>query len=151
MTGQVNPAQHTSCTQQGHGSKRLAQEKEGADGSEQWIEVDVVGSADGAQTLQDDVPHHKAHQRCQQTQEKQVEQHRRRRERRQGKLPGVHQKGGQDGEQAIEKDLAGDEYRGITVGHTAHNEAVDSPGQSSIRINSKDNARITCKKNIINT
>ena len=59
---QIDAAQHAGSTQQSHGCQRFSQEKQGAHGRKNGVQVDVIGSADGTQLLQNEVPYHEAHQ-----------------------------------------------------------------------------------------
>jgi len=128
---QIDAEQYAGSTQQGHGRQRFAQKNQGADGRENRVQIQIIGSADGTQPLEDEVPHHEASQRSQHTKEQQVHPDDRPRERLQRKLPGTNHEGGKYGEQAIKENLAGNEDRGVSLGHLTHNQAIESPAKGS--------------------
>lgn len=58
-----------------------------------------------------------------------MKQHRGIEQRSQRKIPRPNQKGWKNGEQAVKEHFAGDEHRGVTVGHLPHHQAVHRPRQ----------------------
>lgn len=59
---QIDATQYASRTQQSNGCQRFAQEKQGTNGRKDRVQVNIIRSANGTQLLQNEVPHHEAHQ-----------------------------------------------------------------------------------------
>lgn len=131
FSGDIDAKEDKEGADERHPSETLVEEEQRGYRSKERIQIEVIGGREGAEVLQHQVPHHKADERSQYPQEEQITPNGRDQQPLQGEVPGLEEKDGQNGEQAVEKDFPRDENRAVAPLQLEDNQAIEGPKQRS--------------------
>ena len=129
FSGDIDAKEDKEGADERHPSETLVEEEQRGYRGKERIQIEVIGGREGAEVLQHQVPHHKADERSQYPQEEQITPNGRDQQPLQGEVPGLEEKDGQNGEQAVEKDFPRDENRAVAPLQLEDNQAIEGPKQ----------------------
>lgn len=108
----------------------LGEQPPGKDDGGDGVEIDPVGGGNGTKLADDPVPKEEAQHGGYHAEEQQVPQHIRTQDDLKGGEAWIKQIIRDDGEEAIEKNLAGDEQGAVALQHGLHQQGIDGPAET---------------------